>query len=345
MVNNLDFIWFALRERRTSLQEVTKLHESSSRRKGFAAAMRQFEEQMTAAKVVTAATRPLNLYYALVQAGHAIQAAHAPNPWNFSRHGLTLDNTKSELPTIIVRPDTEGAFQAVARTTGSPGLDTGVTLGALWASLPDLAPVVPLKDNPAPHAFRVHAPSAPFRPFSIFGSGPMPPIGTIYVNEPTPVTDEDKHNWLQGVLKDYPGAAGIVFRNSTEDAFESSGKSNHLVNMKWPHPHPERELTDEELDNFLNERVPEYLHRAERYLRPSLSDGQAPPSPLITWWLLLYSFSMYARYRPAEWIDLLDTDKSKHAVALEFALHAALDVIPHLVLEALDKEPILLAMR
>ena len=75
MINDTDFLWFALRERRASLRDNSKLDESAPRRKEFAAAMRQFEEQMTAAKVVTAATRPLNLYYALVQAGHAIQAA------------------------------------------------------------------------------------------------------------------------------------------------------------------------------------------------------------------------------------------------------------------------------
>lgn len=69
--------WFRLRERRSSLQTRTKLNLTAARRQTFAAAMGQFEEQFTAAKVVTAATRPLNLYYAL-----AIARAYADDPWS-----------------------------------------------------------------------------------------------------------------------------------------------------------------------------------------------------------------------------------------------------------------------
>jgi len=61
--------WFRLRSRRSSMPGIGRLAENQDRRLAFAAAMQQFEEQMTAAKVVTAATRPINLYYALVQAG------------------------------------------------------------------------------------------------------------------------------------------------------------------------------------------------------------------------------------------------------------------------------------
>ena len=43
--------------------------------------MQQFAEQMTAEKIVTAAARPLNLCYGLVQAGPAITAVHADRKW------------------------------------------------------------------------------------------------------------------------------------------------------------------------------------------------------------------------------------------------------------------------
>ena len=56
----------------------------------------------------------------------------------------------------------------------------------------------------------------------------------------------------------------------------------------------------------------------------------------MTWWLLLYSFSMLARYQPRKWVDLLDYDKSPHATHLQFAMDSALTAIPHLVLGALD---------
>jgi hypothetical protein len=59
--------WFGLRGRRASLHTRSKLGETAGRRQTFAAAMAQFEEQFTAARVVTEATRPLNLYYGLAQ--------------------------------------------------------------------------------------------------------------------------------------------------------------------------------------------------------------------------------------------------------------------------------------
>jgi hypothetical protein len=79
VIDETSLLWFALRERRSSMLRYTKLANSAARRQTFAAAMAQFEEQMTAAKVVTPATRPLNLYHALAQAGMALAAAHAPD--------------------------------------------------------------------------------------------------------------------------------------------------------------------------------------------------------------------------------------------------------------------------
>ena len=58
--------------------------------------------------------------------------------------------------------------------------------------------------------------------------------------------------------------------------------------------------------------------------------------------LLLYVFSMISRYQPAKWIKLLDLDKSKYAVPLQYALQEVISVLPHLVLEGLDNHPWLL---
>ncbi|MEV7394602.1 MULTISPECIES: YaaC family protein [unclassified Streptomyces] len=63
----------------------------------------------------------------------------------------------------------------------------------------------------------------------------------------------------------------------------------------------------------------------------------------MPWWLILYSFSTLARYQPRKWSEALDVDKSPSAAALEYCLEIALEVNPHLVLEGLDQEPVLLA--
>ncbi|BCL22182.1 hypothetical protein ACPCBX_23175 [Streptomyces tuirus] len=60
-------IRLGLRHFRTSLAEKTKLQDSAAGRETFSAALQQFEEQMKAAEVVSPATRPINLYYGLVQ--------------------------------------------------------------------------------------------------------------------------------------------------------------------------------------------------------------------------------------------------------------------------------------
>ncbi|MFF3581296.1 YaaC family protein [Streptomyces mirabilis] len=85
---------------------------------------------------------------------------------------------------------------------------------------------------------------------------------------------------------------------------------------------------------------PVYRFNDHRYLRPAFEPAKLPPSPLMSWWLLLYSFSMLARYEPLKWTDALDIDKSPDAAALEYAMDAALEVLPHLVLEGLRQTPI-----
>lgn len=128
--------WFRLRERRSSLQTRTKLNLTAARRQTFAAAMGQFEEQFTAAKVVTAATRPLNLYYGLCQAGIAIATAHADDPWSFSSHGLHLVDREAEFSDMMVRPEGDGGFQRVAAATGSPAITEPVSLGRCGRRFP-----------------------------------------------------------------------------------------------------------------------------------------------------------------------------------------------------------------
>lgn len=118
-MDETSMMWFRLRERRASLLNRWELQGNRPRQQTFAAAMTQFEEQMSAAKIVSPATRPLNLFYGLTQAGMAIVAAHAPGQWSFSRHGLKLLDTSRDLADIQVQPDGDGAFQRVAAAVGS----------------------------------------------------------------------------------------------------------------------------------------------------------------------------------------------------------------------------------
>ena len=62
----------------------------------------------------------------------------------------------------------------------------------------------------------------------------------------------------------------------------------------------------------------------------------------MTWWAMLYTFSVLSRYYPREWAATLNIDKSEAAAVLESCLELALDVVPQLVMGALDGKPTLL---
>jgi len=335
VLDDVSMTWFRLNERRSSLHERSKVNDTQARKQTFAAAMVQFEEQFTAAKAVTAATRPLNLYYGLAQAGMAIAAAHAPDPWSFGRHGLRLGDRNPELAEMVVGPDGEGGFQKVAAATGSPLITAPVSLGTLWASLPDLAEAGTLPDS----VWRVPLVLSE----NTFSA--TQPRATLYLPGAMP---EGQDAWMaafRAMMADYPSADGWGI--PIEDgAIQVTHRTDHRweVTLRWPAKEAGGEMTEEELEAFFGKVAPEYRYRGDRFLRPSIDGaGGPPPAPLMTWWLLLFSFSILARYEPRRWMKLLDRDNSKVAVLLLYALEEALSAVPQLVLEALDRKPTLLA--
>lgn len=344
MADETNLMWARLRERRWSLRDGPLLKDSSSRRNTLGAAMTQFEEQMTAASVVSSVTRPINLYYALAQAGLAISATHRPGTYTPSSHGLKIVNPGADLPDITVRADTDqlrGSYGIVSSTVGSEAIQSAVSINALWASLPDLT-FMPLQDNNNPEVISV-VPSMPMEPGPgsvIYYPPGTPPSAAIYIdlrNIPKEATDA----WLAEILKPYPGTDNCVLhRTSFSDVIEP-GSAKLQVNIAWPYPG--QNLTHEETRQFFDGIAPAYRYTSERYLRPSIEgDDKKPPSPLMTWWLLLYTFSMLSRYQPVKWTTILDQDRSPYAAAVLYALQEAISVLPHLVLEALDGSPWLL---
>ena len=332
-MDDTSLIWFALRGRRASLADRSKVGETAARRQTFAAAMAQFEEQITAAKIVTPATRPLNLYYGLVQAGMAVAAAHAPDPWGFSSHGLKLVDPLVDLPGIQVRLEGDGAFQRVASATGSASITAPVSVGALWTSLPDLAEVPLSGQGQRP-------------PLDLMPQDPAvnTPRATVFPPGEMLTAGPDLPAQFYKIIAHYPGAVGGMVPAEPGSIQAPPREGNRwAVTLEWP-PSPPREMSSEEIEEFFDGIAPEYRYHGERFLRPSVeADGTLPPSPLMTWWLLLYSFSIIARYQPRKWAALLDLDKSEHAVNIQYALEAALSALPHLVLDALDGRPSLLS--
>ncbi|SHN14533.1 YaaC family protein [Streptomyces yunnanensis] len=334
-----------LRHRRTSLTDKTRLKDSASRRKTFSAALQQFEEQMNAAKVVSAATRPINLYYGLVQAGQAIAAAHAPGTWTFNKHGLKILDMEPDIPDVAVRPDGEGAFQAVSDATGSQRTTDAISIGALWNSIPELTEV-PLKGMMSDPAVMLITDTNTSVRDDIDGwsTSSAPRVeylrASVCVDEEMPALP-DRKAWLESFIPKYPGLHDAQLWGSEDEAFREIYPRRFSIELCWPAP--ERGMEETDIEGFFDARAPAYRYNAHRYLRSEFEPAKAPPTPLMSWWLILYSFSMLARYQPRKWSEALDVDKSPNAAALEYALDIALEVIPHLVLEGLDQEPVLLA--
>jgi hypothetical protein len=302
-----------LRRRRTSLESKTLLASSSSRRGAFSAAMQQFEELMSASAAVGPASRPITLYYAIVQAGLAVAAAHKTDRWSFGQHGLKLQNSRPPIADISVGPEGTGAFQIVAQATNSPSLQMPVTVGALWSSLPDFE-FRKLPSSSAPIALGIYAAVEP--------DGPS--LATVIVEDENPGREKFKQH-LSDRLSAYPGIDGFAV---VEGSYEEVRERRWTAQLRWDH----------RID--LDEMAPAYLDNENYFLRPSLDgEGNPPPSPFMTWWAMLYTFSVLSRYYPREWVAELNIDKSETAALLEYCLEEALDVVPQLVMDALDGKP------
>src|SRR5215204_3931755 len=87
----------------------------ADRKKSFRAALRQAEELAQAADVVSYAVKPIQLFYALSQAGRALAAARSPHPWVSRSHGLECRSAGMNVLAATVAPvdGAQTAFQAI----------------------------------------------------------------------------------------------------------------------------------------------------------------------------------------------------------------------------------------
>ena len=75
---------------------------------------------------------------------------------------------------------------------------------------------------------------------------------------------------------------------------------------------------------------------SEQWIFPVLPNG-SHVHPLVAWYAAMYAFSMLARYSPVAWRGHLDLDQSRYAAALQMTLDVALDDVPALVVDALER--------
>lgn len=290
----------------------------------FRAALDQFEELMNAAETTGPAARPLPLFYALSQAGRAITASRGGE--DHHAHGIAADASTNNVLETIVRPSERGGrpgqFQAVSGTLGSPLLPGPTPLAALLASLPEtgMEIIETATDRRRPLAvWPIEEPVRLLQTRSVLPPG---------VDQVLVVFDEEKLTASQAIaiLELYPSVSGRLSMPQAYTQLSSVPKQWTPRGMGVP-----MFVKSNELDQV----APEYRVADRRWLRPALDGTTTPPSPLMTWWLILFSLSILARYHPLAWVRALDVDSSPAAVTLERAMRKASDAVPQLVAEAI----------
>jgi hypothetical protein len=86
--------------------------------------------------------------------------------------------------------------------------------------------------------------------------------------------------------------------------------------------------TDEAVFSYEGHRDPSRQLRGSTMLMPACGDSSSALDPLLTWWVLLFALSMITRYKPVQWTEIIDVNRSPLAVPLETMLTKALEAVP-----------------
>lgn len=299
----------------------------------YAAALRQFEDLLTSAEAAGHAGRPVPLFYALSQAGRAIIAAFGDTP-RASGHGLRERRPDDAVDNLLDRqiaraPTKHGtdAFGAIAAAIGSPVFTGSASLGSIWAATPGASDLLLCDWNASwvPPLLGRLGVRDDHVGVSLYATGheARRPIGLHEIKGPR-----------------YPRIPGVA---TVEDSwgFGHLPGATHVATASWD---PAGTPPEEELRGRLART------RADLYedalLLSSVNDDSDAMHPLMSWWALLFTLSILARYHPTPWVSSLDPDRSVLAVPLQALLDVAPDAVAALVWEAVfpsDPEPLVIS--
>lgn len=312
---------------------------SRDRARTFQTALEQAQQLMEAAEGAGYATRPIQLFYALSQAGRAIAAVATQLPattkvpdranpgtmitttvdWKLNGHGITAPGTNvKRVGQIVVRADRTGLLPGVAMALGLPCLvpDEKIKISELWPLIWDTRGFGEIVDESS------------FPALCLTGASDLiaqPGRGRLFVAKvggiPRSVRTQIGVDQaaLGAFLDHYPSLAGWAHRPLQGPSAPLDWEIGGSLQLSWSHPHT------------LQNQATRYLGR-ELLATPSVGSMNAPLDPFIAWWAVLFSLSMMARYEPSYWAGMISIDSSRDANSIEHLLDHALDAIPYLVL-------------
>ena len=335
-------VWEKLRGTRWSPPAAAA--SDSLRRRTYVFALEQAEQMFRAATTAGVATQPLQVFYGLSQAGRAIAAA-APaltgEDWKLAGHGLHCDpaTLRGPLPGIRLETGKRGgspSFVRLSELLGSPVWASSelVALNTLWDCLPENR-LFSLED----------AGEARTTPLSVdyrsLLAEPHPLVSVPVIYFPPQVVASPEGGMALAAymsrLPDVPPWHSFHKVSAAPDAAPNfsihSDGWGELV-MNWAHPGGQAGTP---ADHLAYLRAMTRPYRGDLWLFPRAGDTGPSMHPLMTWWAVLFTLSMLARYQPAEWAAHINVDDSPHAVPIERLLARAISTIPELVAEAIEQ--------
>ncbi|RKR76365.1 YaaC family protein [Frondihabitans australicus] len=335
--------WRSIRSLRADLPKsfADVFDSDDERRLVFQTGLEQAQQQFTAASLIGYESRPLNLFYGLAQAGRALGAASdklgpdtgnlATEVWKGNGHGLQFQPEIGERDFLHSdvfiakarsgRPRTD-LFSRVSTVLDSPSTSGSVPLAGLVSQIPEFQLTFGSIDGALPY----------LNPEGIYAMVPELIFPTsLEVDAPgLDLSGEVKDEVVLATMAKYPAlrAFGLVHGPDGSILIRNAGRINLAVQR--------RDEIKMARSGYTYIPVGTQRYRSHDLVFPQLSPDDQAFAPLMSWWLILYSFSMIARYAPNDWTQTLSLSNSPIASKVEFLLDAALEVVPDLISEALE---------
>lgn len=307
----------SLRSQRTSALQ-SRMREST-----YTTSLAQSEAMWAAAAGTPPLASPILRYYSLLQANQAVCASSPlDNAGWQARAGHGLDFTKpsgltaqtSSLAEVIVEERGNGAVQTLARALNSPVLSQPASLLELIAALPQQS-LLTGRDE-LPHRPIHLAPSPLGQDFEVRWLDPphemrtprafprdLPLEELLPALAPFPTLARRAVVGASQVTGGLGSQVMIRFKSSEDVEGEPSARGMVPVSA-WP------DLFDVWSHNNPLQTLDPGI------VLPAVGGNTQSQHPLVTWHLVLYAFSMLARYHGPWWNQLLNYDNNIDAVPM-----------------------------
>jgi len=307
--------------------------KQGARRRTFQSALEQCEQFLAAAGEAGYATRPVQLFYALSQAGRAIMAASpriGNQAWSVRGHGLTANTNADVAADISVAAAKDGLFPAVASALDVEALvaDEPVVLRDLWPLLPEAAF--------APLTAEALFPVLLFFPEKWLEADTFSAAQVSWIARRVRDLYGDDGARVKAHLDHYPALRSSLLRESgppDRGLGWSSVGPGLTLEIEWRSgpPGPGR-LDRKTLDDL---GVARYRSDDDFVITPAIGSMSTGLHPFLALWAVLLALSSLARYEPARWSKMIDIDRSSEANAIEHLLEESTDSVPSAALHIL----------